>query len=98
MVNKVDILSSDSEVEEVTNFVANSATRMLGVDRTQVESQQREHLFFGRRPASRKYWLLRENCGLKNVCRVPSSEPHVDGRTFGLGGFALANVIVGDSD
>ena len=44
VVNKVDILSSDSEVEEVTNFVANSATRMLGVDRTQVESQQRKDL------------------------------------------------------
>jgi hypothetical protein len=36
IVNKVDILSSDEEVEEVTRFVANSATRLLGVDRTQV--------------------------------------------------------------
>jgi len=36
VVNKVDILSNDREVEEVTRFVANSATRLLGVDRTQV--------------------------------------------------------------
>ena len=36
MVNKVDILSSDQEVQEVSKFVAESATRMLGVDGNRV--------------------------------------------------------------
>ena len=36
IVNKVDILSNNREVEEVTRFVGDSATRLLGVERTQV--------------------------------------------------------------
>ena len=36
MVNKVDILGSNEEVDEVTEFVGNNATRLLGVERTQV--------------------------------------------------------------
>ena len=36
VVNKVDILSNDREVQEVTRFVGDSATRLLGVERTQV--------------------------------------------------------------
>ena len=37
IVNKVDMLSNDSEVDEVVNFVGNSATRLLGVERSQVQ-------------------------------------------------------------
>lgn len=36
IVNKVDILDTNEEVQEVTQFVGNNATRLLGVDRTQV--------------------------------------------------------------
>ncbi len=36
MVNKVDILASPSEVEEVSNFVAANAQRLLGVDAARV--------------------------------------------------------------
>lgn len=36
VVNKVDMLSNDSEVKEVVNFVGDSATRLLGVERSQV--------------------------------------------------------------
>lgn len=36
MVNKVDILSNDREVQEVVRFVGDSATRLLGVERSQV--------------------------------------------------------------
>lgn len=36
VVNKVDILGSNDEVQEVIQFVGNNATRLLGVDQTQV--------------------------------------------------------------
>lgn len=36
MVNKVDILRNDEEVQEVTQFVGDNATRLLSVERTQV--------------------------------------------------------------
>ena len=36
VLNKVDILSSDQEIDEVSNFVADSAKRMLGVDSNKI--------------------------------------------------------------
>ena len=36
VVNKVDILANDDEVREVVQFVGDNATRLLGVERSQV--------------------------------------------------------------
>ena len=62
IVNKVDILETNEEVKEVTQFVGNNATRLLGVDRTQVLA------ISARRALQAK--LAIERSGMAGNCRV----------------------------